>query len=100
MSIRTLTLGSATLVACASSGGLIRPGAPRGEVFAFESDAGGFNTRTWFYDDGQELVAFDAQFTPELARQAIAFARARTAHPIRTLVITHPNPDKFNGMGE
>ena len=43
------------------------------------------------------MVAFDAQFTPELAEQAIASLREQTDNPITYLVITHPNPDKFNG---
>jgi glyoxylase-like metal-dependent hydrolase (beta-lactamase superfamily II) len=43
------------------------------------------------------VVAFDAQFTPELAEAAIALLREQTDNPITSLVITHPNPDKFNG---
>ena len=66
----------------------------------FESGPEGFNTNTVWYDTGREVVAFDAQFTPEAARAAIAAIRAHTASPIRYLVITHPNPDKFNGAAE
>lgn len=69
-----------------------------GEVHVFESNANGFNTNTIFYDDGKEVVAFDAQFTSELAKQAIAFLKTKTQNPIKYLVITHPNPDKFNGI--
>lgn len=69
------------------------------QVYVFESDANGFNTKTIFYDNGAEVVAFDAQFTAGLAEQAIAFLRTQTASPIKYLVITHPNPDKFNGLG-
>ena len=71
----------------------------KGQIYVFESDASGFNTKTVFYDNGAEVVAFDAQFTPALAAQAIAFLRQKTASPITYLVITHPNPDKFNGLG-
>lgn len=63
----------------------------------FTSDAAGFDTTTWWYDTGTEVVVFDAQFTPALAEQALAAIRARTSSPVRWLVITHPNPDKFNG---
>ena len=42
-------------------------------------------------------MAFDAQFTPDPAEPAIASLRAQTDNPITYLVITHPNPDKFNG---
>ena len=61
------------------------------------SDASGFDTASWWYDTGREVVVFDAQFTPALAAQVVAAIHARTASPIRWLVITHPNPDKFNG---
>jgi glyoxylase-like metal-dependent hydrolase (beta-lactamase superfamily II) len=73
-------------------------GAQGGQLSVFESDANGFNTKTFFYDTGKEVVAFDAQFTPQTAQQAIAALRAETDNPITYLVITHPNPDKFNGM--
>jgi glyoxylase-like metal-dependent hydrolase (beta-lactamase superfamily II) len=69
-------------------------------VYTFESDANGFHTKSYFYDNGREVVAFDTQFTPELARQSIAFLRTKTQNPITYVVITHPNPDKFNGLGE
>ena len=69
------------------------------QIHVFESDANGFNTKTIFYDNGVEVVAFDAQFTPALAEKAIAYLRTKTPNPIRYLVITHPNPDKFNGLG-
>jgi glyoxylase-like metal-dependent hydrolase (beta-lactamase superfamily II) len=67
-------------------------------VYVFESDANGFNTRTVFVDSGAAVAAFDAQFTPQLADAAIAFLRAKTKSPLRYLIVTHPNPDKFNGL--
>jgi glyoxylase-like metal-dependent hydrolase (beta-lactamase superfamily II) len=70
----------------------------KGRIYIFESDANGFNTHTVFYDDGQEVVAFDAQFTENQAEQALAFLKTKTGHPLRWLVVTHPNPDKFNGI--
>ena len=68
-----------------------------GTLYTFDSGEAGFFTKTYFYDTGSEVVAFDAQFTPELAEQAIAYLRSQTDSPIASLVITHPNPDKFNG---
>src|SRR4051812_5074861 len=68
-----------------------------GALYTYDSGEAGFFTKTYFYDTGQEVVAFDAQFTPELAEAAIASLRAQTDNPITYLVITHPNPDKFNG---
>ena len=38
-----------------------------GNIYVFESDGNGFNTKTVFYDDGKEVVAFDAQFTEQTA---------------------------------
>jgi glyoxylase-like metal-dependent hydrolase (beta-lactamase superfamily II) len=43
------------------------------------------------------VVVFDAQFTETLARALIAEIQAKTKSPIRFVVVTHPNPDKFNG---
>src|SRR5215217_9146441 len=72
-------------------------GADGGALYTYDSGEAGFFTKTYFYDTGSEVVAFDAQFTPELAEAAIASLREQTANPITYLVITHPNPDKFNG---
>lgn len=90
-------LAASTLLATSACATARQPAAARGEIHTFESDGNGFNTKTFFYDNGEEVVAFDAQFTPELARQAIAFLRTKTSRPLTHLVITHPNPDKFNG---
>lgn len=43
-----------------------------GTLYTHDSGADGFFTRTYFYDTGAEVVAFDAQFTPALAEVAIA----------------------------
>jgi glyoxylase-like metal-dependent hydrolase (beta-lactamase superfamily II) len=74
------------------------PAAPASAALStFTSDASGFDTHTFWFDTGREVVVFDAQFTPALAEQALASIRAATASPVRYVVITHPNPDKFNG---
>lgn len=69
-------------------------------IGAFTSDAAGFDTRSFWLDTGKEVVVFDAQFTPALAKQVIAQIQEETTSPIEYLVITHPNPDKFNGAPE
>lgn len=69
-----------------------------GTLYTFDSGADGFSTKTFFYDTGSEVVAFDAQFTPELGQRAIDYLKTETENPISYLVITHPNPDKFNGL--
>jgi glyoxylase-like metal-dependent hydrolase (beta-lactamase superfamily II) len=63
----------------------------------FTSDAAGFDTRSYWLDTGREVVVFDAQFTPELAKKVITDVASKTKSPIRFVVVTHPNPDKFNG---
>ena len=72
-------------------------GSEGGALYTYDSGEAGFFTKTYFYDTGNEVVAFDAQFTPQLAEAAIASLREQTDNPITSLVITHPNPDKFNG---
>jgi glyoxylase-like metal-dependent hydrolase (beta-lactamase superfamily II) len=95
--------GALLLALCAILGGLARVSAHEatpeaaGTLYAFDSGADGFYTKTYFYDTGAQVVAFDAQFTPELAEQAITWLRTQTDNPITYLIITHPNPDKFNG---
>jgi glyoxylase-like metal-dependent hydrolase (beta-lactamase superfamily II) len=71
----------------------------KSSLYVFESDQSGFNTKTTFFDSGKEVIAFDAQFTRDAAQKAIEFLRTKTKNPITHLVITHPNPDKFNGAG-
>ncbi len=68
------------------------------QIYTFESDGNGFNTKNFFYDNGQEVVVFDTQFTPDTAKKSIEFLRTKTQNPITYVVVTHPNPDKFNGM--
>ncbi|MGZ3772668.1 MAG: MBL fold metallo-hydrolase [Pseudobdellovibrionaceae bacterium] len=79
---------------CASA---LKTANSKGRIIEFKSNSNGFDTRTFFYEGENEVVAFDAQFTPELAKQSIAELRKYTNKPISWLVITHPNPDKFNG---
>ncbi|ADO71650.1 MBL fold metallo-hydrolase [Stigmatella aurantiaca] len=67
-------------------------------VARYTSDAQGFDTHSFFYDTGSEVVIFDAQFTEAEAGKVLAAVRAETPHPIRYVVVTHPNPDKFNGV--
>ena len=41
-----------------------------GKVIEFTSKAAGFHTKTVFYEGAKEVVAIDAQFTEDLAREA------------------------------
>jgi glyoxylase-like metal-dependent hydrolase (beta-lactamase superfamily II) len=99
LALTTLAAASSLSMGCASSAKIQdrAPTVTSDGIFSFESDASGFNTKNFFYDNGEEVVVFDTQFTPEIAEKSIAFIRTKTANPITTVVITHPNPDKFNG---
>lgn len=71
--------------------------APAAELHTFTSGADGFDTSTYWLDTGEQVVVFDAQFTPALAEAMLAEIRSTTDSPIGYVVLTHPNPDKFNG---
>lgn len=85
--------------ACGTAAHTLPPDSPpvTPVIHTFTSDESGFDTHSYYLDTGAEVVVFDAQFTPALAEQLVDHIRARTTSPIRYLVITHPNPDKFNG---
>lgn len=74
------------------------PVADAGTLGVFQSDANGFDTRTYYYDDGKEVTVFDTQFVPPLTVAMVDKIRSETASPITRVIVTHPNPDKFNGL--
>lgn len=88
-----LSLGAVLAVGCAGS----KANLSDADVARYTSDANAFDTHSFFYDTGAEVVVFDAQFTEAEAQKALAAIRAKTGNPIRYVVVTHPNPDKFNG---
>lgn len=72
--------------------------AQAGTLGSFTSDVNGFDTHTYYYDDGQEVTVFDTQFVPALTQAMLDKIASETDSPVTRLVITHPNPDKFNGI--
>jgi glyoxylase-like metal-dependent hydrolase (beta-lactamase superfamily II) len=66
-------------------------------VSTFTSGAEGFDTRSYWVDSGDEVIVLDAQFLPSLAEELLAEITAATDSPVTKVVVTHPNPDKFNG---
>ena len=86
----TLTLAAATLLAATP--------AQAGTLGVYQSDQNGFDTRTYWYDDGKEITVIDTQFVPALTEAMVAEIRKMSAHPITRVIVTHPNPDKFNGL--
>lgn len=103
--LTALALLTTSVVACAdtqpaasaTSPALTSDADGHGTLATFTSDTAGFDTHSFWLDTGREVVVFDAQFTQELATKLIAEIHARTKSPIRYVVVTHPNPDKFNG---
>lgn len=69
-----------------------------GRLGVFTSDDKGFDTHTFYYDDGQEVVLIDTQFVPELTQAMVRQVKQETKSPITRVIVTHPNPDKFNGL--
>ena len=77
---------------------IISSNASAGTLGVFTSDEKGFNTHTYYYDDGKEVTVFDTQFVPSLTEAMIKQIKSETASPITRVIVTHPNPDKFNGL--
>lgn len=69
-----------------------------GTLGVYQSDQNGFDTRSYWYDDGQEITIFDTQFVPTLTEAMVAKIRQSSNNPITRVIVTHPNPDKFNGL--
>jgi glyoxylase-like metal-dependent hydrolase (beta-lactamase superfamily II) len=105
MRILTAALAALLLSACAADAQQTSATAPSAitapdasaSLETFTSDSNGFDTHSYWLDTGREVVVFDAQFTADYANQLIAQIKAKTTSPIRWVVVTHPNPDKFNG---
>lgn len=89
-----------TALALFSCAALATGTASAGELHVFTSDATGFNTHSLWYDDGKEVIVVDAQFTQAHAQALLADIRKQTQSPITRVIVTHPNPDKFNGLSE
>jgi glyoxylase-like metal-dependent hydrolase (beta-lactamase superfamily II) len=88
---------STALAACAL-GALVAMPSWAGQLRVFTSDAAGFNTHSVWYDDGQEVTVVDTQFTPATAELLLAEIRKQTKSPVTRVIVTHPNPDKFNAL--
>lgn len=72
--------------------------ATAGQLHVFTSDAAGFNTHSVWYDDGKEITVVDTQFTPAHAEALLADIRRQSSSPVTRVIVTHPNPDKFNAL--
>ena len=93
--VAALALTALAVAACDSAA--LPETVPPVEVHTWTSGGEGFDTHSHWIDTGAEVVVFDAQFTPALAEAVLADIQATTDSPVRYVVVTHPNPDKFNG---
>jgi glyoxylase-like metal-dependent hydrolase (beta-lactamase superfamily II) len=89
---KVLAVTSATIVS------LVTAQACAGKLGVFTSDANGFDTHTFYYDDGHEVTLIDTQFVPALTLRMVEQVKNETSSPITRVIVTHPNPDKFNGL--
>ncbi len=87
-----LSLAGGALAALVSSAALA------GTLGVFTTDAKGFDTHTFYYDDGKEVTLVDTQFVPALTTAMVDEVRQKTRSPITRVIVTHPNPDKYNGL--
>jgi glyoxylase-like metal-dependent hydrolase (beta-lactamase superfamily II) len=69
-----------------------------GQLHVFTSNAAGFNTHSVWYDDGKEVTVVDSQFVPAIAQALVDDIQKKTKSPITRIIVTHPNPDKFNAL--
>ncbi len=69
-----------------------------GSLGVFTSGTSGFDTHTFYYDDGEEVTLIDTQFLPSLTEAMVEEIKSKTSSPITRVIVTHANPDKFNGL--
>ena len=74
------------------------PAAIAGILGVYTSNAKGFDTHTFYYDDGKEVTLIDTQFVPSLTAAMVEEIKRKTSSPITRVIVTHANPDKFNGL--
>jgi glyoxylase-like metal-dependent hydrolase (beta-lactamase superfamily II) len=98
MSVPSITRRALFGLLSAATLSLAAQAARAGTLNVFTSDAAGFNTHSVWYDDGREVTVVDAQFTHAHAQAVIDHVKSRTRSPITRVIVTHPNPDKFNGL--
>jgi glyoxylase-like metal-dependent hydrolase (beta-lactamase superfamily II) len=94
----SLTGALTKVIAAALFSATLAAPAMAGKLHVFTSDAAGFNTHSAWYDDGKEVTVVDSQFVPAAAQALIADIQQKTKSPITRIIVTHPNPDKFNAL--
>ncbi len=67
------------------------------QVGAFTSPAKTFSTASYWLEGSDGLLMIDTQFLPKEGLQAVEQAERETSKKVKTAIVLHPNPDKFNG---
>ena len=90
--ILSIVLSSLSLTAAALPKNSVQP-----KIVSFESEASGFNTKSFFVVSQGEAVVIVTQFTPHAAQLALDHFSKTEKSALKFAIATHPNPDKFNG---
>jgi glyoxylase-like metal-dependent hydrolase (beta-lactamase superfamily II) len=70
------------------------------KVGRFTSVPKAYSTHNFWIAGKDGVVMFDTQFLPSDAVKSFEQAQRETGLPVKTAIILHPNPDKFNGTAE
>ena len=94
MQRRQFQLGAVAAVALAS---LPAHGQETLKIGRFTSEKRAYSTNNFWVEGSDGCAMFDTQFLPSDALKSADAAQKASGKPVRTAVILHPNPDKFNG---
>lgn len=86
-----------TILACFFFAGRLLAQSPSPNIHEFNAGTEYLNTKNFFYDNGEEVIVFDALPSPMSAKKAINFIQSKTKNPITWVVILQPNPLQVNG---
>lgn len=66
-------------------------------IYEFSTTPEFLNVKNYFYDNGEEVIVFDALPSTMAARKAIASIQSKTKNPITWVVILQPGVLQFSG---
>lgn len=67
------------------------------KVGAYTSPVKTFSTASYWLEGNDGLLMIDTQFLPKEGVQAVEQAERESGKKVKTAIVLHPNPDKFNG---
>ena len=71
-----------------------------GRVGTYVSSELGFTTSSYWIEGPTGLIFIDTQFLLSAGKEAVEWAEKLTGKKVVLAIVLHPNPDKFNGVGE